>query len=128
MNDASLIFQAVADAHCDPSDNTITLVLKDQYDLHRRFDMALGMAGPMIAAISMRAADLNERLPENQRQSAPLVAEGVFLSQSVDGNPALVLTLRGGTLLPLEFHSGDLTGLAQELLALAHKAGPEGPQ
>lgn len=114
-----LVCRKILFAGSDPTDNTITLSLGIDGERALRLDLALGVVGPVIAALNAEALKLNALLPEERRTSATLNASAVWLSEDSAGNPMLVFELANGSLLPLAMGSGDFAGLAREMALLA---------
>jgi hypothetical protein len=103
----------------DAADKTITLKLGIDDERAIRVDLALGIVGPVLAAINAEAIKLNAGISEEQKTSASLNASAVWLSRDAEGSPMLVFELANGSLLPLAMKSGDFAGLAQEMALLA---------
>ncbi|MDI6624695.1 MAG: hypothetical protein QME55_08190 [Brevundimonas sp.] len=115
-----LIGRSLLFAGSDPTDNTITLQLGLDDGRAMRVDLALGVVGPVLAAINAEAMKLNAGLSEEGRLiSSSLKASDVWLDQDAEGNPMLVFELANGSLLPLAVKSGDFAGLAAEMALLA---------
>lgn len=120
MDDDPPIFRQLLFAGSDPSDRTITLQLGLDDGRAARIDLALGVIGPVLAALNAEALKLNADLSEEQRSnSATLNASAAWLSQDAEGHPMLVFELANGSLLPLSMKSGDFAGLAAEMGLLA---------
>ena len=120
MDDEPLIFRRLLVAGSDPADRTITLQLGLDDGRAARIDLALGVVGPVLAALNAEALKLNAGLSEEERsESTTLKARAAWLSLDAEGDPMLVFELANGSLLPLSMKSGDFAGLAAEMALLA---------
>ncbi len=119
VSDELPIYNQLMFAGSDPADRTVTLALGTGAPQGIRIDMKLGLIGPVLAALSAEAYKLNEFLTEEERlQTSTLNANTVFLSE-VEGKPAIVFELVGGSMLPLVIHNAeDLAAFAAELTLL----------
>lgn len=123
MNDQTPIYTQLLAAGSDPNDRTITFVVGTSPQEGVRLDIALGLVGPLMAAINAEALKLNADLTEDERlRSATLHANAVFLSQDSEGRPMIVFELSNRSMLPLTIKSVDnLAGFAAEMKLLSER-------
>ena len=104
----------------DASDKTVTFCIGNSPTEGFSANIALGLVGPLVAALTAEARKLNTDLRDVAGvNAATLNCRAVWLSQDAEGSPVFVFELANGSPLPLAIKGGDLSELAAELTLLS---------